>query len=60
MSVCTITPIVLFSVKKIYKTLWNDTRGDDTRVLDQLFSRLKKKIGANYFETKKVDGIKLK
>ncbi|MGL4343101.1 MAG: response regulator transcription factor [Metamycoplasmataceae bacterium] len=45
---------------EIFRNMWNDDKKDHTRVLDQLFLRLKKKIGEQYFDIKKLKGIKIK
>lgn len=43
---------------KIFKEVWGYDEEDTTRTVDQMIFKLKKKIGADYFEIKRNKGIK--
>ena len=48
----------IISKQKIYRILYNDTHYDNTRVVDQLIFRLKKKLGPDFIGIEK-NGIKI-
>lgn len=48
----------IISKQKIYRILYNDTHYDNTRVVDQLVFRLKKKLGRDFIGIEK-NGIKI-
>ena len=48
----------IISKQKIYRILYNDTHYDNTRVVDQLIFRLKKKLGPEFIGVEK-NGIKI-
>ena len=43
----------IISKHKIYRQLYNDTHSDNTRVVDQLIFRLKRKLGEGFIKIEK-------
>lgn len=48
------------SKKEIYKFVWGYNDNDTTRVLDQIYNRLKNKLGSSFFISNRQKGIKIK
>lgn len=48
------------SKKEIYQKVWKRNDQDITRVFDQMFNKLKNKIGASFFVVNRQKGIKIK